>query len=56
MSTAKMEVLYSKKGQTADSMIERAAFRFQDYGQVLVVTDDLIEAAAREANAALSKQ
>ena len=36
-----VEVLFSKAGQTADQMIERAAHRFQDRGQeVLAVTDD----------------
>ena len=38
-----VEVLYSKAGQTADEMIERAAYRFQPYGEVLAVTDDLAE-------------
>ena len=35
-----VEVLFSSAGQTADDLIERAAHRFQDYGEVLVVTDD----------------
>ena len=38
-----VEVLYSRKGQTADQMIERAAYRFQPYGDVLAVTDDQAE-------------
>jgi uncharacterized protein len=38
-----VEVLFSRAGQTADEMIERAAHRFQDYGEVLVVTDDRAE-------------
>ena len=38
-----VEVLFSRGGQTADDMIERAAHRFQDYGEVLVVTDDIAE-------------
>ena len=38
-----VEVLYSGGGQTADDLIERAAFRLKDYGDVLVVTDDLAE-------------
>lgn len=38
-----IEVLFSRAGQTADDLIERAAYRFQPYGQVLVVTDDLAE-------------
>jgi predicted RNA-binding protein with PIN domain len=35
--------LFSNSGQTADDLIERAAHRFQDYGEVLVVTDDYAE-------------
>jgi predicted RNA-binding protein with PIN domain len=42
-STRQLEVLYSRKGQTADDMIERAAYRFQDYGEVLAVTNDNAE-------------
>jgi predicted RNA-binding protein with PIN domain len=42
-STPAVEVLFSKAGQTADDMIERAAHRFQPYGEVLVVTDDHAE-------------
>lgn len=42
-STAHVEVLFSRNGQTADDMIERAAYRFQEYGQVLAVTDDIAE-------------
>jgi predicted RNA-binding protein with PIN domain len=42
-STPEMEVLYSRAGQTADDLIERAAHRFQDYGEVLAVTDDHAE-------------
>ena len=38
-----VEVLYSGGGQTADDLIERAAFRLKDYGEVLVVTDDYAE-------------
>jgi predicted RNA-binding protein with PIN domain len=38
-----VEVLYSRQGQTADQMIERAVHRFQPYGEVLVVTDDQAE-------------
>ena len=43
MSTPEMEVLYSRSGQTADDMIERAAHRFASYGEVLAVTDDFAE-------------
>ena len=42
-STHSVEVLFSKAGQTADDMIERAAHRFQPYGEVLAVTDDNAE-------------
>ena len=35
-----VEVLFSSSGQTADDLIERAAHRFQPYGEVLAVTDD----------------
>jgi predicted RNA-binding protein with PIN domain len=38
-----LEVLYSKPGQTADQMIERATYRFATYGEVLAVTDDNAE-------------
>ncbi|HLH56695.1 MAG TPA: NYN domain-containing protein [Verrucomicrobiae bacterium] len=42
-SKGTVEVLYSKAGQTADQMIERAAHRFAAYGEVLAVTDDHAE-------------
>jgi predicted RNA-binding protein with PIN domain len=42
-SSPELEVLYSRAGQTADDMIERAAHRFAHYGEVLAVTDDLAE-------------
>jgi hypothetical protein len=42
-STPEMEILYSKAGQTADDVIERAAHRLLSYGEVLVVTDDFAE-------------
>ena len=42
-STNAVEVLFSSAGQTADDLIERAAVRFQAYGEVLVVTDDFAE-------------
>jgi uncharacterized protein len=42
-SSPELEVLFSKAGQTADQMIERAAHRFQPYGEVLAVTDDNAE-------------
>jgi predicted RNA-binding protein with PIN domain len=42
-STPEMEILYSRPGQTADDLIERAAHRLSAYGEVLVVTDDFAE-------------
>jgi predicted RNA-binding protein with PIN domain len=42
-SSREVEILFSRGGQTADDMIERAAHRFQSYGEVLVVTDDIAE-------------
>ena len=42
-STPEVEVLFSHAGQTADQMIERAAHRFQPYGEVMAVTDDHAE-------------
>jgi hypothetical protein len=42
-SSRGVEILFSGPGQTADDLIERAACRFQDYGEVLVVTDDNAE-------------
>jgi predicted RNA-binding protein with PIN domain len=44
-STRQMEVLYSRRGKTADEMIERAVHRFRDFGEVLAVTDDRAEQA-----------
>jgi len=38
-----VEVLFSRAGQTADQMIERAAHRFHAHGETLVVTDDHAE-------------
>jgi predicted RNA-binding protein with PIN domain len=43
LSTREMEVLYSRRGKTADQMIERAVHRFSAYGEVLAVTDDHAE-------------
>ena len=43
LSSPEVEVLYSRAGQTADQMIERAAHRFAAYGEVLAVTDDNAE-------------
>jgi predicted RNA-binding protein with PIN domain len=41
--TPELEVLFSREGQTADDIIERAAVRLQAYGEVLAVTDDSAE-------------
>ena len=38
-----VEVLFSRAGQTADDLIERAAHRFSAYGEALAVTDDVAE-------------
>lgn len=43
VDASNVEVLFSKAGQTADDLIERAAYRFKAYGEVLVVTDDHAE-------------
>ena len=42
-SNSAVEVLFSGAGKTADDMIERAAHRFQAYGQVMAVTNDNAE-------------
>jgi len=42
-STSKVEVIYSRAGQTADDLIERVSHRFTGYGEVLAVTDDFAE-------------
>ena len=43
VSTAAMEIIYSKSGQTADDIIERAAALLVKYGEVLVVSNDFAE-------------
>ena len=42
-STRDVEVLFSRDGKTADDLIERAAYRLKEFGEVLVVTDDHAE-------------
>ncbi|HEU6449622.1 MAG TPA: NYN domain-containing protein [Verrucomicrobiae bacterium] len=42
-SRREVEVLFSRSGQTADDLIERAAHRFREFGEVLVVSDDNAE-------------
>jgi predicted RNA-binding protein with PIN domain len=48
-----LEILFSGGGRTADDLIERAAHRFQSYGEVLVVTDDFAERDTVAASGAL---
>lgn len=43
VSTASLEILFSRSGQTADDVIERAACLLQPYGPILVVTNDRLE-------------
>jgi predicted RNA-binding protein with PIN domain len=43
VSKPELEILFSRAGQTADQMIERAAHRFQPFGEVQAVTDDNAE-------------
>ena len=38
-----IEVLFSKKGQTADQIIERVAHLMKPYGEVMAVTNDFAE-------------
>ena len=38
-----IEVLFSRKGQTADQIIERVAHLMKPYGEVLTVTNDYAE-------------
>jgi predicted RNA-binding protein with PIN domain len=42
-SSAEMEILYSKSGQTADDIIEKVAARLVAFGEVLVISDDFAE-------------
>ena len=42
-STPEVEILFSRSDQTADQMIERAVHRFQPFGEVLAVTNDVAE-------------
>jgi len=42
-STPELEIIYSSSRQSADDVIERAAMRLREYGDVLVVTNDLAE-------------
>jgi uncharacterized protein len=43
ISSPELEILYTRAGQTADDVIERATTRFAAYGEVLVITDDFKE-------------
>ena len=42
-SSAGVEVLFSRTGQTADQIIERVTHRMKPFGEVLAVTDDYAE-------------
>src|SRR5581483_11938672 len=42
-STRELEIIYSSSRQSADDIIERAAARLREYGEVLVVTNDFAE-------------
>ena len=42
-STPELEIIYSSASQSADDIIERAAVRLREYGEVLVVTNDFAE-------------
>ncbi len=42
-STRELEIIYSSSRQSADDIIERAAARLKEYGEVLVVTNDFAE-------------
>jgi uncharacterized protein len=53
-SSSAFEILYAPEGKTADDLIERAACRLAEYGQVLVVTNDHAERNAVEAAGALA--
>lgn len=52
-SEGQAEVIFSRKGKSADQVIERLAYRFRDYGEVLVVTNDRLEAETASAVGAL---
>lgn len=43
ISSPDMEVIFSKRGKTADDLIERVTFRMVKLGDVLVVTNDHAE-------------
>jgi uncharacterized protein len=42
-SPSDVEILFSRAGRTADDLIERTTHRYQPYGEVLAVTDDVAE-------------
>jgi uncharacterized protein len=42
-SRPEFEIIFSKNGQNADQVIERAAQQLASFGEVLVVTDDHME-------------
>ena len=42
-STPEVEIIFSRAGNNADQIIERAAHQLVSFGEVLVVTDDHLE-------------
>ena len=43
ISPDSLEIVYSRKGKTADDLIERTAFRLKPHGEALAVTNDYAE-------------
>ena len=43
LSTDSLEVVFSRKGKTADDLIERVAYRLKPHGEALAVTNDYAE-------------
>ena len=43
ISPSPLEVVFSRKGKTADDLIERVAYRLKPHGEALAVTNDYAE-------------
>ena len=43
ISPDSLEIVFSRKGKTADDLIERTAFRLKPHGEALAVTNDYAE-------------
>ena len=43
ISPNSLEIVFSRKGKTADDLIERTAFRLKPHGEALAVTNDYAE-------------